>query len=110
VSALRIATLLVEAGVLAIRPIGAANNNERRVGGREGLLMPSEAEKYWQYSRECTKQALEAETPELRDQLLGLARVWTEAALREQMNIESSAGARRVSPAVRGRVPAAKRS
>ncbi len=48
--------------------------------------MPSEAEKYWQYSRECTQQAVEAETPELRDQLLDLARVWTEAALREDMN------------------------
>jgi hypothetical protein len=49
--------------------------------------MPPEAEKYWQYSRECTKQAVEAETPELRDQLLGLARLWTEAALREQTNV-----------------------
>jgi len=48
--------------------------------------MPCEAEKYWQYSRECTKQAAQAETPELRDQLLDLARVWTEAALSEEMN------------------------
>jgi hypothetical protein len=43
----------------------------------------SEAKKYWQYARECTAQALEAETPQLRDQLLDLARVWTEAAFRE---------------------------
>jgi hypothetical protein len=48
--------------------------------------VPSEGEKYWQYSRECTKQALEAETPQLRDQLLDLARVWTEAAVCEEMN------------------------
>jgi hypothetical protein len=48
--------------------------------------MPCVAKKYWQYSRECTKQAVEAETPELRDQLLELARVWTEAALCEEMN------------------------
>jgi hypothetical protein len=48
--------------------------------------MLSEADKYWQYSRECTEQALEAETPQLRDQLLDLARMWTEAAVREQMN------------------------
>jgi hypothetical protein len=31
----------------------------------------SEAETYWQYSQECARQAVEAETPELRDQLLG---------------------------------------
>jgi hypothetical protein len=48
--------------------------------------MPSEAEKYWRYSRECTKQAVEAETPGLRDQLLELARVWTEAALLARMS------------------------
>src|SRR5580704_12246596 len=53
-------------------------------GAREGAV-PSEAQKYWQYSRECTKQALEADTPERRDQLLGLARVWTEAAIREEL-------------------------
>ena len=51
--------------------------------------MPREAEKYRQYSRECLKQAVEAETPELRDQLLELARVWTAAALREEMDAES---------------------
>ena len=48
--------------------------------------MPCEAEKYWQYSRECAKQALEAKTPGLRDQLLDLARMWTEAALCEELN------------------------
>jgi len=48
--------------------------------------MPSEAKKYWQYSQECTRQAVEAETAELRDQLLDLARMWTEAALCEEMN------------------------
>ncbi len=52
--------------------------------------MPSEAETYWQYSRECTRQAVQAETPELRDQLLDLARVWTEAALREELNAKRS--------------------
>jgi hypothetical protein len=46
----------------------------------------SEAEKYWQYSQECTRQAVEADTPELRDQLLDLARLWTEAAVREELN------------------------
>jgi hypothetical protein len=48
--------------------------------------VPCEAEKYWQYSRECTKQALEAETPGLRDRLLDLARMRTEAALCEELN------------------------
>ena len=51
--------------------------------------MPCEAEKYWQYSRECAKQAVKAETLELRDQLLDLARVWTEAALCEEMNAKA---------------------
>jgi hypothetical protein len=46
----------------------------------------SEAETYWQYSQECARQAVEAETPELRDQLLGLARLWTAAALRKELN------------------------
>jgi hypothetical protein len=50
------------------------------------LAVPSEAKKYWRYSRECTKQAFQAETPELRDQLLDLARMWTEAALCEELN------------------------
>ena len=48
--------------------------------------MPSEAKKYWQYARECSRQAVEAETPELRGQLLDLARVWTEAAMCEELN------------------------
>ena len=49
-------------------------------------VMPSEAHKYWQYSQECTKQAVQAATPQLRDQLLDLARMWTEAASREELN------------------------
>jgi hypothetical protein len=53
---------------------------------KDDRAMPCEGEKYWQYSRECTRQALEAETPELRDQLLELARMWTEAALCEELN------------------------
>jgi hypothetical protein len=72
----------------------ARGNSRRRVlnghspqralnGHRAGS---SEAEKYWQYSQECTRQAVEADTPELRDQLLDLARLWTVAALREELN------------------------
>ena len=53
--------------------------------------MPSEAEKYWEYSRECTRQALEAEVPELRNQLLDLARMWTKAALCAELNAKRSA-------------------
>ena len=59
---------------------------EETGGNARRLILPSEAEKYWQYSRECIKQALEAETPQLRDQLLDLARTWTEAALIEELN------------------------
>jgi hypothetical protein len=47
-----------------------------------------EGQKYWEYSRECARQALEAETPELRDQLLDLARMWTEAAVCEELNVK----------------------
>ena len=53
--------------------------------------MPGEAEKYWEYSRECTEQALEAEVPELRNQLLDLARMWTQAALSVELNAKRSA-------------------
>jgi len=56
----------------------------------EVLVVPSEAQKYWQYSQECTKQAVQAETPELRDRLLELARIWTEAALCEESNAKHS--------------------
>jgi hypothetical protein len=48
--------------------------------------MPSEAKKYWQYAQECSRQAVEVEAPEVRDQLLELARVWTEAAMCEELN------------------------
>lgn len=51
--------------------------------------MPSEAQTYWQYSKECTRQAVQADDPKLRDQLLELARVWTEAAVREEINVKS---------------------
>jgi hypothetical protein len=53
--------------------------------------MPCESEKYWEYSRECTKQALEAEVRELRNQLLDLARMWTQAALSVELNAKRSA-------------------
>jgi hypothetical protein len=52
-------------------------------------MMPTEAQTYWQYSQECTRQALQADDPKLRDQLLELARVWTEAAVREEINAKS---------------------
>ena len=54
--------------------------------------MPGEAENYWEYSRECITQALEAKTPELRNQLLDLARMWTKAALCAELNAKRSAG------------------
>lgn len=43
--------------------------------------MPCVAQGYWQYSQECIRQAVEADTPELRDQMLELARTWNQAAL-----------------------------
>jgi len=57
--------------------------------------MPSDAQTYRQYSRDCMKLALEA--PELCDQLLELARLWTEAALCEEMNAKPLLGSKRQS-------------
>jgi hypothetical protein len=48
--------------------------------------MSSEAQKYWRYSQECTRQAVQADALELRDRLLDLARLWKEAAMCEEMN------------------------
>ncbi len=42
------------------------------------------AEPYWQYAKEALLSALEAKTDEERDNLLDLARTWTDAALVER--------------------------
>jgi hypothetical protein len=47
------------------------------------MAMPSEAKKYEDYARECVRLAGHADTPEARDQLLDLARVWMDAAMTE---------------------------
>jgi len=44
----------------------------------------SEAKKYHDYARECVRLAGRAQTPELRDKLIDLARVWMDAALTEE--------------------------
>jgi hypothetical protein len=46
--------------------------------------VPSEATKYWFYSRECARQAEEAMTEDRRNRLMELSRTWTEAAQREE--------------------------
>jgi hypothetical protein len=46
--------------------------------------MRSEAKKYHGYARECVRLAGAAETPELRDRLIDLARIWMDAALTEE--------------------------
>jgi len=46
--------------------------------------MLSETGKYHGYARECVRLAGRAETPELRDKLIDLARVWMDAALTEE--------------------------
>jgi hypothetical protein len=53
--------------------------------------MRGEAKKYWEYSRECAEQALEAEVPGRRNQLLDLARMWTQAALSVELSAKRSA-------------------
>jgi hypothetical protein len=51
----------------------------------------SEAKKYHGYTRECVRLAGRAETPELRDKLIELARVWMDAALSEEEAEERAA-------------------
>jgi hypothetical protein len=46
--------------------------------------MPSETEKYQEYARECVRLAGSADTIELREKLLGIARVWMEAVMNEE--------------------------
>ena len=48
------------------------------------VAMRSEAKKYHGYARECVRLAGAAETPELRDRLIDLARIWMDAALTEE--------------------------
>jgi hypothetical protein len=48
------------------------------------MIMPSETKKYEEYARECVRLAGSADTIELREKLLGLARVWMEAVLNEE--------------------------
>jgi hypothetical protein len=47
--------------------------------------------KYHGYARECVRLAGRAETPELRDKLIELARVWMDAALTEEEAEERAA-------------------
>jgi hypothetical protein len=48
------------------------------------MIMPSETKKYQEYARECVRLAGSADTIELREKLLGLARVWMEAVMNEE--------------------------
>jgi hypothetical protein len=52
--------------------------------------MRSEAQRYENYARECVRQASQADTVELREKLLDLARVWMEAAITEEEQDENS--------------------
>jgi hypothetical protein len=52
--------------------------------------MLSEAKKYHGYARECVRLAGAAETPELRDRLIDLARIWIDAAMIEEETEEKS--------------------
>jgi hypothetical protein len=53
--------------------------------------MLSEARKYHAYAHECVRLAGQAKTPELRDRLIDLARIWMDAALTEE-GAEEKAG------------------
>ena len=43
-----------------------------------------EAKKYHAYALECLRQAEAADTPDAREKLIDLSRVWMEAALNEE--------------------------
>jgi hypothetical protein len=48
------------------------------------LMTFSAANKYHAYARECLKLAETATTPDIREKLIELSRVWIEAALNEE--------------------------
>ena len=48
-----------------------------------------EAKKYQGYARECLRQAEAANTPDAREKLIELSRVWMEAALNEERHHRS---------------------
>src|SRR5262249_46988300 len=52
--------------------------------GARGSGVSSEQQKYLDYARECVRLAGHAETPEFRDKLIDLARVWMDAAMAEE--------------------------
>jgi hypothetical protein len=64
--------------------------------------MPSEAKKYLDYARECVRLAGYTETPEARDKLLELARVWMDAAMTEEQHAATRAPAEAATPARAG--------
>jgi hypothetical protein len=53
-----------------------------------------DAVKYRIYARECLRQAEQADTPERRNELTDLARIWTEAAEALDANQATSASSR----------------
>jgi hypothetical protein len=71
--------------------INTAEPNRRRAQRRFNghRAVSSAAAQYWQYSQQCARQAVEAEEPRQRDRLLDLARLWTEAALREELHCKT---------------------
>jgi hypothetical protein len=46
--------------------------------------MLSDTKTYEDYARECVRLAGRARTPEVRDQLIELARLWMDAAITEE--------------------------
>jgi hypothetical protein len=57
------------------------------------MAMPSDAKTYEDYARECVRLAGHADTPEVRDQLLELARVWMDAAMTKEQAGKTRAAA-----------------
>ncbi|HEY7243909.1 MAG TPA: hypothetical protein VH678_08505 [Xanthobacteraceae bacterium] len=62
-------------------------------------MMMSEAKKYHAYARECLKLAEQATKADIRERLVGLSRVWMEAALAEEQQHHHSATASSPEPA-----------
>jgi hypothetical protein len=64
------------------RRMGILESQRRRCSRRPEYGVGGE--EYHNYARECVRQAGRAHTPEARDKLLDLARVWMDAAVTEE--------------------------
>jgi hypothetical protein len=78
-----------EAGVAAaifFAPLLGTRGNESHYGSRKAELdgrnpMSKSAQEFEEFARDCVRLAEQADTPALREKLLGLAREWMQAVM-----------------------------